>query len=156
MARKPSRPTDAAPPMSPFWVDDSGRAPATPSVPTADEEPDWEGALNKLVASKAAHLSMLGNPVLASVAGKAEPWGKENFLSAYVAKKNNTGAKAIKIIVREKTDDVTDEAYIPPTVEHNGRSYLTDVEEGDVFLLQGSPPPMAWPVQSAPFPGGYS
>jgi hypothetical protein len=142
--------------MNPFWVEDSGHPPATPSVSTANGESDWEGALNKLVAEKSAHVSALGNPVLASVAGKAEPWGKENFLSAYVAKKNNTGTKAIKVIVREKTDDVTDEAYIPPKVEHNGRSYLTDVEEGEVFLLQGSPPPMAWPVQAAPFSGGYS
>src|SRR5262249_29643218 len=70
--------------------------------------------------------------------------------------KNNTGTRAIKVIVREKTSVVTDDAFIPSTIEHGGISYPTDVDAGEVFLLQGSVPAMAWPVRPPPFLGGYS
>ena len=57
--------------------------------------------------------------------------------------------------VLQKTNDVTAEALIPPEFEHDGQTYVTDIEEATLFMDDG-PPPMYWGVEKIPFPGGYS
>lgn len=157
MAKKASQSPNVGSPPGSFWTGGAGVPPPAPQVGAGHGSEDWEGALNKLVAEKAAHVTALGNPALTNLAGaENEPWGKENFLFALVAQKNNTGERAIKVVVREKTNAVTDEAFIPAQIDHDGQSYVTDVEQGSVFLLQGPPPPMAFAAQTPPFFGGYS